>query len=96
MQDALKQIAHGCRVQNPLEVYEEGMGKNHGRLEQRFYESFSASPMLDKWRDEWGFLTQIIRVTRIRARLNSNSHLTECAQIRKNILDLKSMKIHSN
>ena len=27
--------------------------------------------MLDKWRDEWGFLTQIIRVTRIRERLNS-------------------------
>jgi hypothetical protein len=51
--------------------------KAHGRLEQRTYEVFSALPMLKKWQNDWGFVTNIIRVTRYRERLNSPQKSTQ-------------------
>lgn len=72
----LKQIQHGCRIYNRLELFESEWEKHHGRLEYREYESFSALPMLDKWQDEWGSITQVIRVTRHRERLGSSQDMT--------------------
>ncbi|MDR0632075.1 MAG: hypothetical protein LBF54_02455, partial [Holosporaceae bacterium] len=36
--------------------------KIHGRIEKRKYEVFDASPMLDKWRNDWPYIRKVIRV----------------------------------
>lgn len=61
-----KQITHGCHVYQSIDSHCDPIDKNHGRIEQRTYEVFSAVPMLDKWHKEWPFIRQVIRVIRCR------------------------------
>lgn len=72
-----QQIKQGCRLQKPIASRKDPLEKAHGRLEQRKYEVFSALPMLKKWRNDWGLITNIIRVTRYRERLNSDKKSTQ-------------------
>lgn len=71
-----KQIAHGCDAQQALDVYEEPINKEHGRLEKRKYEVFSALPMLKNWREDWPYITEIVRVTRYREEVGKKSTTT--------------------
>lgn len=64
-------------MQKPLATQKDPLEKAHGRLEQRTYEVFSALPMLKKWQNDWGLVTNIIRVTRYRERLNSSQKSTQ-------------------
>jgi predicted transposase YbfD/YdcC len=73
----LNQIQHGSSIQKPDAIFESGWEKHHGRLEHRKYESFSALPMLKKWQDDWSAITQVVRVTRYRERLNSKEKRSE-------------------
>lgn len=72
-----QQVKHGCCLQKPLAIQKDQLEKAHGRLEQRTYEVFSARPMLEKWQNDWGLVTNIIRVTRYRERLNSTQKSTQ-------------------
>ncbi len=60
-----------------MAIQKDPLEKAHGRLEQRTYEVFSALPMLKKWQNDWGLVTNIIRVTRCRERLNSPQKSTQ-------------------
>lgn len=68
-----KQIKHGCSVQNSISYHQDTITKEHGRIEQRTYEVFSADPMLKKWKKDWPFIRHIIRVTRYRHVLQKNT-----------------------
>ena len=65
-----KQLAHGCRVQAPIECHQDDITKAHGRIERRTYEVFKALPMLNKWQEEWPYIREVVRVTRYREELN--------------------------
>jgi len=66
------QIKHGCTIQKAKQVYQEAINKEHGRIEQRTYETFDPFPMLDKWKKDWPYIRQIIRVTRFRHDLSTD------------------------
>ncbi len=68
-QSLLNQVEHGCKIQKFVDVFVEDLDKAHGRLEQRGYEVFDALPMLKKWKKDWPYIVNIIRVTRYRERL---------------------------
>ena len=65
-EDLRKQLVHGCNVHQYIDRYEDCVDKAHGRIEQRTYEVFTALPMLNKWQEDWPFITEVIRVTRYR------------------------------
>ncbi|MDR0555810.1 MAG: hypothetical protein LBG20_02260 [Holosporaceae bacterium] len=67
------QLEHGCIIQKPLESHEDEIDKNHVRIEKRRYEVFDASPMLDKWRNDWPYIRKVIRVTRFRQPISKKS-----------------------
>ena len=71
-----KQIEHGCNIQKPTEIFEEPIDKKHGRIEKRKYEVFSPNPMLNKWKEDWPYIRQVIKVTRYREVLGLNSKRT--------------------
>ena len=73
-QKALRnQIAHGCKVQTPIAVHEDEVTKEHGRIEQRKYEVFEINPMLNKWKDDWPYIREVVMVTRLRERIGKKS-----------------------
>jgi predicted transposase YbfD/YdcC len=61
-----KQTEHGCAIQKPIGKYADEIDKQHGRIEKREYELFDASPMLDKWKSDWPYIRQVVKVTRFR------------------------------
>ncbi|GHT96359.1 hypothetical protein FACS1894122_14650 [Alphaproteobacteria bacterium] len=65
----LKQIEHGCQTYKPMVVILDEVDKKNGRIMQWKYEIFEASPMLNKWLDEWLFIKKNIKVTRFRYEL---------------------------
>ena len=68
-----KQLEHGCKTQQPVEVYEDPIEKAHGRIEQRIYEVFDTLPMLRKWQEDWPYIRQVIRVTRHREEMRKRA-----------------------
>ena len=73
----LNQIKHGCAIQKPKQVYQDNINKEHGRIEQRTYETFDPLPMLNKWKKDWPYIRQIIRVTRFRQDLSTKKQSLE-------------------
>ena len=60
------QVIHGCKIQEAIDTHEDSVTKEHGRIEQRKYEVYNAEPMLNKWRKEWPYIRNIIKITRYR------------------------------
>jgi predicted transposase YbfD/YdcC len=71
-----KQVVFGCQRQKAVKTYREAVKKEHGRIEQRTYELYHASPMLDKWKEEWG-IKRVIKVTRWRHKLGGDPAVEE-------------------
>lgn len=72
-----QQIEHGCNIEKPIESHADDPEKYHGRIEKRTYERFSAMPMLSKWKEEWEYIVQIVRVIRFREVIGSNNSSSE-------------------
>jgi predicted transposase YbfD/YdcC len=66
----LNQIKHGCKVRRSVVFFCDNVDKIHGRVEERSYEVFEASSILDKWKNEWPHILMIAKVTRLRQRIN--------------------------
>lgn len=60
-----KQLEHGMKIQEPMDIFESEWECAHGRIERRTYEVFDATRCLKKF-PEWKEIHQMIRVHRIR------------------------------
>ncbi|CAO5676913.1 MAG: hypothetical protein HEEMFOPI_02052 [Holosporales bacterium] len=68
-----EQIQHECKKEIPIDSFDLGMEKAHGRLEHRLYEVFDAQNMLLKWKKDWPYIRHIIKVTRTREIIKNGS-----------------------
>jgi predicted transposase YbfD/YdcC len=83
------QVKHGCSKNLPTQKIEDSVDKQHGRIEKRKYEMFSASTIIDKSFDEWPYLKKIIKVTRYREEIGQNPSEEVSFYISNGNLELK-------
>jgi predicted transposase YbfD/YdcC len=82
----LKQIKHDSNIQEPIDIHEDEIDKKHGRIEQRRYEVFNTSSVLDRWKKDWPYIRSIIKVIRLR-----NNSITTSYYVSNRIMKAKEV-----
>lgn len=88
-----KQLAHGIKIQPPVDRFESEWECAHGRIEQRTYEVFDAIPCLRKF-PEWKEIHQMIRVHRIREIKGGKTSIEDSIYVCNTSLTAKSYSLY--
>jgi len=83
-----KQLAHGMKIQNPIDRFESEWECAHGRIEQRTYEVFEVDKCLQKF-PEWKEIQHMIGVCRIREIKGGKKSIEDSIYVCNNSLTAK-------